>query len=466
MQTCGILIIFITGVFMEKLKKFLLFLGEHKVLVFILGLSFIFSIFYAFYYQIEPKVDARAYDTIAQNIVNGIGYREDLSVSIENDYAIARVGSVYEYFLAGIYKVFGHSYAPVWAIQALLHSISALLVYLSSLLVFKDHKDKVGISLLSSAIFAFYPDLIEISAMLMTETLYLFFVCLFIYTFFLYMESRNTGTFIILGVVSGIAVLSRPPLLFCLFIVVYFLWRSASWKKVLIYTAIIGMIFTPWTVRNYLIFKQVMPFGIAGNLNFWIGNHVGANGEQEASDDLNTLIAAKQVKNLGNVALEEFRSFVFEHPTEFIKLSLMRVNKYFSIFRPMGFWFYDSGWSQILFVLSSGVFNLIVLVLSMSGFVYMYRVNELSLKMKYLLVFTLATPIILFVTVVETRYRFQIYPLLSLLSAYFVGVLYSQKRGIWLRTLGFLFSVVIVNGLIDLVINIQEFKYKLISQIS
>lgn len=451
---------------MEKLRGFFLLLVEHKILVFILVLSFVAAIFYSFYYRIEPKVDARAYDTIAKNIVNGVGYREDLSVGVENDYAIARVGPVYEYFLAGIYKVFGHNYAPVWVIQAFLHSISAFLVYLSSLLVFKDHKDKVRISLLSSAIFAFYPDLIEISAMLMTETLYLFFVCLFIYTFFLYMESRSTSVFIALGVVSGIAVLSRPPLLFCLPIIMYFLWKSVSWKQVLIYMAIVGMVFAPWTVRNYLIFKQVMPFGIAGNLNFWIGNHVGANGEQEASDDLNALIAAKQVKNLGDVALEEFRSFVFKHPLDFIKLSLMRINKYFSIFRPMGFWFYDSGWSQILFVLSSGTFNLVVLVSSMSGLVYMHRFKKLSVKVKYLLALIIATPLILFVTVVETRYRFQIYPFISMLSAYFFSVLYQQKKEFCFSVLVLSFSAVVINGLIDLTLNIQEFKDKIISNIS
>lgn len=157
---------------------------SNKALFLILIGSFFVCLAYSFYFQITPVVDARAYDNIAQNIVNGNGYREHLTGELSNDYAIARVGPLYEYFLAGFYKILGHRYGPVWLAQALLHALTAWLVYLTVLTIFVDNEKKKKMGLWAAAIIGFYPDLIEISAMLMTETLYLFFTCLMFYLFF------------------------------------------------------------------------------------------------------------------------------------------------------------------------------------------------------------------------------------------------------------------------------------------
>ena len=184
------------------------FIYRNKWLIGILFICFVLSIGYSFYYQIKPQVDARAYDAIAQNIASGNGYRE---APMGNDASVIRVGPIYEYFLAGIYKTFGHSYPAVWIIQAMLRVFSALFLYFTVLLIFKEDEHKKQIALWASAFFAFYPDLIEISAMLMTETLYLFFVCLLIYLFFKYIDSPNKSLLVGLGIVSGLAVLARPP---------------------------------------------------------------------------------------------------------------------------------------------------------------------------------------------------------------------------------------------------------------
>ena len=186
------------------------FIAQNKWLLIILSISFGLSIFYSFYYKIEPAVDALAYDKIAINIVNGLGYIENIGVDIRYDYSISRVGPIYEYFLAGIYKIFGHSYPAVWIIQAFLHAASAYLVYLICLLAFADSENngfgklttskKIG--LWAAAILGLYPDLIEISAMLMTETLYLFFTCLMIYLFLSYIKSRSLKIFLPLSLIS------------------------------------------------------------------------------------------------------------------------------------------------------------------------------------------------------------------------------------------------------------------------
>ncbi|MBN2094134.1 MAG: glycosyltransferase family 39 protein [Candidatus Zambryskibacteria bacterium] len=437
------------------------FISQNKWLIGILLACFILSISYAFYFQITPLVDADAYDTIAQNIVNGIGYRENPEVSINSDNALLRVGPIYEYFLAGIYKIFGHSYKAVWIIQALLRVVSTLFLYLTVILIFKDQEKKKKIALLSAAVFAFYPDLIEISAMLMSETLYLFFVCLFFYAFFKYLNVQDKKWLWGLGFISSLAVLARPPLLFILPVVIFYFLRKKDWKSLFIYGFILIVVFTPWTVRNYSIHKNIIPFGVAGSANFWIGNHVGANGEQETNEEIDTFINTHDMKEINEKSITEFKNYVFNHPANFVTLSLSRANKYFSVLRPMGFWFYSSGWKQALFVLSSAIFSFLVLIFSLAGIIRAFKLKEKFLY--YLLAFTILTPLILFITVVETRYRFQIYPLLAVFTSYFILSL-KEKNKEWFKILGLSLAIILVNGVVDGLTNFEHFKEKLLNK--
>src|SRR5574341_463665 len=82
---------------------------QNKWLWGILMAAFCASLSYSFYFQIEPIVDARAYDNLAWDIAQGKGYE---AVS-----SIARPGPAYEYFLALIYYIFGHHYEAVWIFQ-------------------------------------------------------------------------------------------------------------------------------------------------------------------------------------------------------------------------------------------------------------------------------------------------------------------------------------------------------------
>jgi 4-amino-4-deoxy-L-arabinose transferase-like glycosyltransferase len=416
--------------------------------------------FYSFYYQIKPQVDARAYDNIAQNIVSGSGYREDLRTGADYDYAIHRVGPLYEYFLAGTYVIFGHHYEAVWILQALLHAVSAFLIYLICLLAFSELENKKKIGLWAAAIFGFYPDLIEISAMLMTETLYLFFTCLLIFLFLSYIKSNSFKLFLLLSFVLGLAILVRPPLLFCLPIIFFYLYKKREWGRWIIMIFMMALVFLPWTVSNYKTYGGILPFGTAGAYNFWIGNYVGANGEQEPSREIVDYINTHKATDVQKESMNRFKGFVLDHPGEFVKLTLSRINKYFSILRPMGFWFYTSGWRQILFVFSSFIFSCLVFILSLGGILRSRKLNNKYAD--YLLAFTIFTPLILFITVVETRYRFQIYPFLVIFAAYYISLFGPDKRT-WFKNLLIPSVVILLNGIVDGLWNFSSFKDKIFS---
>ncbi|MDP2909630.1 MAG: hypothetical protein Q8N69_00980, partial [bacterium] len=108
------------------------FLKENKILLIILIISFGISLIHSFYFRIQPIVDARAYDNIAVNLINGNGYKEDVNAAPDKDFSIGRVGPGYEFFLAGAYTIFGHHYGIVWILQAIFHVLTALFVFLIS----------------------------------------------------------------------------------------------------------------------------------------------------------------------------------------------------------------------------------------------------------------------------------------------------------------------------------------------
>lgn len=437
-----------------------IFLKENKILIIILIFSFLASLTYSFYFQIKPQVDAQAYDAIAQNIVAGNGYRSGLGGDITLDGSITRVGPLYEYFLAGIYNVFGHNYGPIWFFQALLHVLSAWLVYLTALLVFTQNDKKIKIALWATGIFAFYPDLIEISAMLLTETLYLFFICLFLYVFFYYFSRPDSWRLaLVLGLIFGLAVLARPPVLFLAPIVVFFFWIKKKWLLLALFLISMFFVFVPWTVRNYQIYKEIMPFGAAGNYNFWIGNWHGGDGEQSPQLFHTDFVSTHGTKEINGESMRQFKLFLLEHPIEFLKLTTLRINKYFSIIRPMGFWFYQTGLGQFLFILSSAIASVILFIFGFSGAIKAFMARDE--KLNYLLALTIITPLIIFITVVETRYRFQIYPLLSIFAGFCIVNFFKTKRFdkyFWLAV-----AIVFTNGSVDFILSWDKFKERIMS---
>jgi 4-amino-4-deoxy-L-arabinose transferase-like glycosyltransferase len=457
-----------------------------KFLSWILLGSLVVTLAYSFVFQIDPTVDASRYDIIALNLIDGVGFVEEPGLSIQDDRAIVRVGPLYQFFLVGIYKVFGHSFAAVWIIQALLHVLSAFIIYHLSIIIF--NKNKETIALWATGIFAFYPDLIEISAMLLTETLYLFLWIVFIYLFIWYIDRtapseagfvgwlRNLSEFIrtkvhevrlrnewfwivILALISGLAVLARPPVLFVLPLVFFYLWSRKRIKLSILYAFILILVFAPWTIRNYVTFDRIMPFGGAGNYNFWIGNHDGANGEQETGPEIAAFLTENGALALYDESIPRFVEFVKNNPLEFTKLTILRTNRYFSIIRPMGFWFYDSGWSQFAFIMSSVVASVFLFVFSFYGILKLWL--DRNLKHNYLLWMIILTPLILFITVVETRYRFQIYPLLALFAGYGIVSLIGNRNFIRDRALWLSLLVVFGNGILDTLLSLEKLKERL-----
>lgn len=401
----------------------------NKAIIIITASSFLLSLAYSFNFQIKPAVDARAYDAIAQNLAAGRGFREDAGVSLEKDTAMLRAGPGYEFFLAGIYTVFGHNYPAVWITQAILHALSAWLIYLIACRVFETTRKP---PIIAAALFAFWPDLIEISAMLMTETLYLFFTVLTIYIFVrAYQSSENLRLSALLGVATGLAILTRPTILLFVPVFIFFYYHTKQYRCIAIYLVSFLTILIPWTLRNYALYHQVILTTLIGEYNLWIGNTLASDGGQIAGghNPVTTFVAEHGISGLHSAANAAARTFVLEYPGAFIKLCLTRFIRFFSLIRPMGFWFYQYGLSQAIFVASSTGWIVLAFVTGFAGMVAALT-REKKEILRYLAAFAITAPLPLLLTVVQSRYRFQVYPFLAIFAAYFI-VEIKNKRLLW-----------------------------------
>jgi len=95
-----------------------------QFILILMVLALISGFFWAFVFGNDPGVsdDARGYDETAQSIVSeGIFNNDRMEDTLDRP--------VYSFFLAIIYKVFGHSFVIVRIIQILFFVMIALLVY-------------------------------------------------------------------------------------------------------------------------------------------------------------------------------------------------------------------------------------------------------------------------------------------------------------------------------------------------
>lgn len=399
---------------------------QHRIIVIICILIFAVSATYAFYYRIGPAVDAGVYDQTAVNIIEGHGFRFNRSAPIAEDEIITFQGPLYQYFLAGVYLIFGHNYEAVWLIQALLRAFTALFLYLIAVKIFNEAGMRVG--WITAAVFGLHPDLIEIGAMLMTETFFIFLSVLAVYMFAILYKNPSYLNSLFLGLSFGLAVLGRSSLgIFLLPFGFYFISRK-EYAKFVLFLAMLVLIMTPWTIRNYRVYGNFIPTMANFGYNFWVGNHEGGDGEGGNTPEL--AAAQKKYGYIGAnyYAMEQFKKFVVTHPFEYTRLTISRTIKYFSFMRPMGFWFYQQGWGQLIFVASSVLGSLILFWTSFAGiFIWFKKWRENGL-LSYFFCFILLSALSLVPILYETRYRLPVYPFLALFSGFALSRFYSEPK--------------------------------------
>lgn len=431
---------------------------QERVILAIVGLAMLVGLIYAFGHRIRPAVDAQTYHTVATHISQGQGFRLDPSLPIDQDEIITYQGPLYEFVLGGIYVVTGPHPEAAWIFHAILRGLSVLLIFLICRNVLGAEQGRIA-GWVAAALYGFSPDLVEIGSMLMTETFFLFLSILTTYLFTRYFHQPTMKNVAILTLSFGATVMTRSTVGAFLPIFLFWLIRKRAFKECAVLVGLLAVIMTPWAVRNWNAYHQFIPTMANYGYNFWVGNRVGADGEG-GLPEVTVAIQKYGVIGANKYALDQFKTFLFEHPLDYVRLTGLRTLKYFSPVRPMGFWFYQTGLPQFIFVASSAAWSMIVLWLAFAGlFAWWFRDRKNAL-LSYLAVFAILTAGSVVPILVETRYRMPSYPFWAIFAGYAAASWWRERKAFYpfLLAAGGLVATI---GLVDVGLEWAKIRQKL-----
>jgi 4-amino-4-deoxy-L-arabinose transferase-like glycosyltransferase len=124
---------------------------------------------------------------------------------------------------------------------------------------------------------ALYPPLVWTPAYIWSETLFsvLALACVAVLT----LQPRRRGVYLAAGALAGLAVLTRPAMLFFLPLAALWLAWRREWRGVALLSVACALVVLPWTARNVVEHGRFVLVASEGGITFWTGNHPLAIGE-------------------------------------------------------------------------------------------------------------------------------------------------------------------------------------------
>lgn len=205
--------------------------------------------------------DQVSYDALARSLLAGRGYSftENWYPFTPANTPTAHWSFIYPLYLAGTYAVTGYHPLAARLLQGIVGSV--LLCFLVYKIGHRVANEDTG--LVAAGLAAVYGYFIYYNVALMTETFFIVLVLLTLYLSIRLKEDPAPARWIALGLTLGLAGLLRQTIL--IFVPFLLLWlffelknREFHWRHFLFPVGIIFLLITPWTLRNYLVYRQFL----------------------------------------------------------------------------------------------------------------------------------------------------------------------------------------------------------------
>ena len=205
-----------------------------------------------------PIIDAEMYDLSAMKILQSAAEKKPFYQA-----------PLYSYFLALIYRIFGHDYLVPRLLQSAIGAINCVMVALIGKRLFGGRE-----GLLAGCIAALYGPLIHFEGELLRPVLIIFFGLSTILCILSWSEDRPIWA-AIAGLLMGLSAITRENILIVLPVIVIYLWMSSKksrWHAPVLFIAVTIIPIIPVTVNNYKKSGDLVPVSTQGGMNFYIGN--------------------------------------------------------------------------------------------------------------------------------------------------------------------------------------------------
>lgn len=319
------------------------------------------------------STEARVYSDMANYLSAAVNFAEGRGL-ITTEQARAYWAPVYPLIIGTLLKIKIEKNA-FYFIQAVIGSIScSLLTYLTYLFVCRlkqVEKLKISSSFIEMLIpflvgisLAFYDSHIFFTGLLMTETISIFLLLLWLIFVVQLYERASLVKVYVAGALLGVLVLTRPNSLFYLPSLLIVIWMlAAPHKRRLIWmgVAVVAMVLVmaPWTIRNAFLLSAFVPITTNSGVNFYVGHNAyfgyssGDKSEIRKNTNFNEIEESAVFMKLG-------LDYIREHPMQDMKNNLIKLHHIYTIeFKPFpwdsGREFFSPyptiGWSIPLFIL-------------------------------------------------------------------------------------------------------------------
>jgi len=272
--------------------------------------------------------DPAFYHAAATSLANGDGFLDLVGEPS------ARWPPGFPFVIAPFYALFGNDPLTGELVNAVIGAACVPLIFLLTRQIFGRRE-----ALVAAAVLAVFPGQILYTGLLLAETLFAFELL----AFFLLLATRrvNWRSAALLGVVIGLAALTRGEGIFLPIVVLAVWWPELAKPALLRRIAVVGagmvLVIAPWTVRNAIELDAFIPIANNSGATLWAGHNPHASGGvMYATSDLVTVphtaepgsqeAANEQDRFLRNEALE----FMVENPLDelrLIPLKLVHLNR-------------------------------------------------------------------------------------------------------------------------------------------
>ncbi len=347
---------------------------------------------------------------------------------------------LYPYFLALIIKIFGDSLYIIRIIQAIIGSISCVLIYYIAKKVFNPFVGAVSaLMALLYGPFIFYDGNLLIAPLLLFLNLMLVLALL---------RLRGDSCFknwLITGILLGLAALARASVLLFIPFLAVWIWvtfRENGWKQVALNFLTIclgvGLIVLPVTIRNYLVGEDLVLIASTGGINFYIGNNSVSQGMYVSVKDTGLSVGNAIDTNIGMEAeAQKFAEkmsgkllspsqvsrfwyqmgfeFVKKNPFAYLKLVLLKMFLFLTAHEIPNILVYSfcRGFSSLL---SLPLLDLrLINPLALCGIILGIKKWKTNLLLYLIILSSMLSAVIFFVS---TRYRLPIIPFFIIFAAY------------------------------------------------
>lgn len=370
----------------------------------------------------HPVMDERYHDDWAWQIAQGETF-------VEGPYFRA---PLYPVFLAGVFRIFGHSFLAPRLVQAGVGSLSCLLLFILGRVVFGRF-----VGTIAGLAAATYWMLIYFDGELLIPNLIVMLDLLLVLLLMLASRSRRKTLFLLAGVALGLSAIARPNVL--LFAPAVALWivvrerrfpAGAIARAALLTLGCLAVVL-PVTARNYVVGHDSVLIASQGGVNFFIGNNPRSDGRTaivpgtpsgwwegyHATVRRAELARGRALKpsEVSRYYFEEASRFIRSQPRRFWGLLTLKLRLFwtrYEVSNNKGIYFWTERFTPIIQFLPLGF--AVIGPLGLLGLVHCWRRPVELFPIWGFVAIYMVSVVLFFCT---ARYRMPVVPLLILLSA-------------------------------------------------